>query len=895
MSAPADSAARRFATDPTNNVVLEASAGTGKTSVLVERYVNLLRAGVAPANILAITFTRQAAAEMRARIVDALRREAAESESGRARWNALRDRLGDVTVSTVDAFCLALLREFPLEADLDPDFDITDETEIPGLIDESIELALDAAARVAERDPAQAMLLARLGPRRCRDALRSLLERRLTARDALQRSLHGAPQDLTGEQACRRAAERLEACLAALPGEVATLTEPAELSDTNAELLAADLRRAPDMVDAAPAAVRAWLDRLRAAFLTRQGTPRKRFTVAAPDTALRRRYAAAAGRVAPRVHEVLQAFERDVNLVMARAVRTLFDLSVAQYEKVLRSRALLDFSGVLQRAVELLRRMDEFARSRFRLESRYHHVLVDEFQDTSRMQWELVSLLVRSWGEGSGLVQDAPLEPTIFVVGDRKQSIYRFRDADVATFREATAAIAALRAGGDVRRSIAQSFRAVPELLGFVNDLFVEIGAAAQGREPFSYDERDRFPVATAEGGGDALGLVVAPGIEACADAVAAEVATLLADAQVRPKDGGAARDVRQQDVAILFRTRESHREFERALADQGVRTYVYKGLGFADAEEVKDVRALIRYLAQPSSELRAAALLRSRIARISDAGLLALAGGLSAALTDPEPPPRAASLDPVDRRVLDTLRSGIRGWTALVDRLPPAELLDHVLQGTAYAYELRGPNAAQAQANLRRLRGLVRRIQNRGYATMARVSDQIERLSAGMSNAVVETVDAVSLMTVHAAKGLEFPIVFLVDLGRGTRLNEPPVRILPDLGGGESQVTVWPHRSAGDDEERRLDVEETKRLLYVAVTRARERLYLSAVVRDGTPVLNRGSFGSVLPDGFAAALGKAAATPAGGCVAWQGRSGAEHRLRVVPPAASRAAGAGPR
>ena len=881
MSTPADSAARRFATDPAHNVVLEASAGTGKTSVLVERYVNLLRAGVAPANILAITFTRQAAAEMRARIVGALRRDGAESAAGRARWNELRDRLGDVAVSTVDAFCLSLLREFPLEADLDPDFGMADETEIPGLVDESVQLVLDAAARRANRDPALAMLLSRLGPRRCGDALRGLLERRLTAGEALRRSLHGAPPDPTGEQACRRAATRIADSLAGLRAEVAPLVDLEDSDAVEAQILASDLRRAPAMVSASPRVVRAWLERLRTAFLTRQGAPRKRFTRAGADAAARRRYNAAGNRVAPRVHEVLQAFDRDINRVLARAVRTLFDIAVAQYEQVLRSRALLDFSGVLQRAVELLRRMDEFARSRFRLESRYHHVLVDEFQDTSRMQWELVSLLVRSWGEGSGLVEEAPIKPSIFVVGDRKQSIYRFRDADVATFREATAAIAGLRPAGDVRRSIAHSFRAVPELLGFVNDLFAEIGDAAQGSDPFSYEEHDRFPVAGPPAGGDALGLVVATGIEACANAVAAEIAKLLDGVQVRPGDGGDPRGVRPEDVAILFRTRESHREFERALTARGVRTYVYKGLGFADAEEIKDVRALIRFLAQPSSELRAAALLRSRIARVSDAGLLALAGGMSAALVDPDPPPAAESLDEEDRRVLDLARAGLRDWLALVDRIPPAELLDRVLQSTAYACELRGPNAAQAQANLRRVRGLVRRIQNRGYATMARVSDQIERLSAGMSNAVVETVDAVSLMTVHAAKGLEFPIVFLVDLGRGTRLQESPVRIVPDLGDGESLVTVWPHRSAADEEERRRDGEETKRLLYVAATRARERLYLSTIVKDGAAAFNRGSFGGVLPVTFAEVFGRAAATPAGGCVTWRGRSGAEHRLRV--------------
>ncbi|MFI5079081.1 MAG: UvrD-helicase domain-containing protein, partial [Vicinamibacteria bacterium] len=112
----ADEAARTYAVDPRHNVVLEASAGTGKTTVLVQRYVNLLSVGVDPANILAITFTRKAAAEMRERIIAMLRRAAGESDAGRARWLALRDRIGDIAISTIDAFCYALLREFPLEA-----------------------------------------------------------------------------------------------------------------------------------------------------------------------------------------------------------------------------------------------------------------------------------------------------------------------------------------------------------------------------------------------------------------------------------------------------------------------------------------------------------------------------------------------------------------------------------------------------------------------------------------------------------------------------------------------------------------------------------------------------------------------------------------------------------
>src|SRR6185436_3674615 len=123
-SAMFDADARRIAVDPTQNVVLEASAGTGKTRVLVERYVNLLLAGVDPENILAITFTRKAAAEMRERIIERLREASRLSQFDRARWRELKERLTEIAISTIDAFCLSLLREYPLEADVDPGFEL---------------------------------------------------------------------------------------------------------------------------------------------------------------------------------------------------------------------------------------------------------------------------------------------------------------------------------------------------------------------------------------------------------------------------------------------------------------------------------------------------------------------------------------------------------------------------------------------------------------------------------------------------------------------------------------------------------------------------------------------------------------------------------------------------
>src|SRR5882724_4273862 len=134
-----DADARVRAVDPSRNILLEASAGTGKTRVLVERYVNLLLAGVEPEHILAITFTRKAAAEMRERVVDRLKEAARASVIDAARWRDLRDRLGDIAISTIDAFCLSLLREFPLEADVDPGFDLAADTDVPRLVAESLD------------------------------------------------------------------------------------------------------------------------------------------------------------------------------------------------------------------------------------------------------------------------------------------------------------------------------------------------------------------------------------------------------------------------------------------------------------------------------------------------------------------------------------------------------------------------------------------------------------------------------------------------------------------------------------------------------------------------------------------------------------------------------------
>jgi ATP-dependent helicase/nuclease subunit A len=290
-------------------------------------------------------------------------------------------------------------------------------------------------------------------------------------------------------------------------------------------------------------------------------------------------------------------------------------------------------------------------------------------------------------------------------------------------------------------------------------------------------------------------------------------------------------RPVRAGDIAILFRTRESHREFEDALDRRGIRAFVYKGLGFFDADEIKDALALLWYLANPLSELRAAAWLRSRFVRLSDEGLRLLAPNLANAVRSAEPPSALSALDEDDARRLIEARDSARRWQWLVDRVPPAELLDVILNESAYGLELRGPRLRQARENLKKLRALVRRMQNRGYATLGRIAAHLDRLSAGdESNAVVDALDAVNLMTVHGAKGLEFPVVFIVNLARGTANRRDPIRISIDETA--ASVAVGDFLSDADEEAATKDREESKRLMYVTLTRARDRLYLGSVLR---------------------------------------------------------------
>jgi ATP-dependent helicase/nuclease subunit A len=913
---PPDHDARQAARDPRLNVVLEASAGTGKTSVLVDRYLALLREGVHPRHILALTFTRKAAAEMRERVLQRLTHLAREGSLTAHQQAVFEHQQSDIALTTIDAFCLSLLLEFPLEAGVDPGVSLADETMTPHLREQALDHSLRWARREARTDEPMSVLLTTLSESKVRDGLSMLLERRLVARRALQRFLSQPARRV--DEICEALWREHQEAIREVCGSVQGLREAMAPTD-EARRRAASLSIFDSPVMDDPARLRQAHASLRWLVLTDRDRPRtqSKFKKAEfPDAAAYQRWKQISAGLGPRVSEALRRYQAALNRVMVHATDRLLGQAIADYRRVRARLGVLDFTDVLDHAVQLLQRRDEFSQSRYKLESRYQHILVDEFQDTNPLQWALVRELVSSWSEGAS-VADTHLRPSIFIVGDRKQSIYAFRDAQVALLSRAGRYIEALRPEGAPRRAIAHSFRSVWPVLRFVNDVFHDHAHEPASPQDFHYGPADRFPEPSAMPSAgptltpaadeasavplvsDApLGVLVDATPEGHAARLAEEIVALLASGAVVRRGPNRAdwSPVQPGDIAVLFRSRSGHRAIEEALQARRVPFYVYKGLGFFDSDEVRDLLALLNFLAAPASDLYAAALLRSRWALVSDVAIRALAPHLARACDPTEPGP-SVEMTVHDAERLHQLRTSLAVWLPLVDQIPPAELLDRVLADGAYAVELVGGTADQARENVKKFRGLVRRIQNRGYATLSRVMAHFDRVQAAgdEANAIIEATHAVNLMTVHASKGLEFPVVFLVNLQKKTggsagdfRLHITPT--MPPADGiaaakdddDAADVTIGDYRSTADEARAEAETHESRRLMYVALTRARDRLYLTGVRnRKKQFQCHRNSFGGVLPSHLITQMDQHRGHDA---LLWSGPTGT-HRFLVVPDA----------
>jgi ATP-dependent helicase/nuclease subunit A len=866
--------AQRRALQPEESVWVAASAGTGKTRVLTDRLLALMLGGTDPGRILCLTFTRAAAAEMANRVniklaewttlppgrlaqelVELTGRFPQEHELARARqlFARILDVPGGAKIATIHAFCQSLLRRFPLEAGVPPEFTVIDERSAGEALAEAAETVIGAARAEAGGGDGLAAALAIVARHAPEERFIELMTQIAGERGKLRQALaEGEP--VLRRRLCTALAVPPEATDASLVAAFCALGAGDETGlRAAAEALAkgakTDRKRGAILARwCADAAERpALLDPYIAEFLTDKGEIRQRL-ITKP---------AAAKAVGDPCATLQTEGERVLRLVQARGGVALIDATVALMrlgnalvdaaERRKRLHGMLDYDDLVLKALALLRRPGVAPWVLFKLDGGLDHILIDEAQDTNPEQWEIVAALAEEFFAGAG-----DRIRTIFAVGDAKQSIYSFQRADPQAF-------VAMRQHFEARVNAAQqkwttvpleiSFRATEPLLQAVDAAFRQPGAA----DGVTLDGAAIRHVAARTG---QAGLVeLWPPVPADADepddaprrrpeprtrlarAVAATIAGWLArDEQLEAR----GRALRPGDVMVLVRRRNAFvGDLLRALKERNVPVAGADRLALTEEMAVRDLMALGRFLLLPEDDLTLATVLKGPLFGFPEEALFQLAYDRGEASLWGRLRQFAAE-DLMMREAAERLRALL----ARADFVPPFELYAEILGGGGgrqALLERLGPEAADPieeflalaltyeRDHVPSLQGFLRWL-TAGDIEVKR--DFGERLR-----------DEVRIMTVHGAKGLEAPVVFL-----------PDTMQLPDRGAAllwsePDGLPLWRPRSdlaapfylAERDKARRRQLQEYRRLLYVGLTRAEDRLYVCGwqtqrPVRDPAP-----------------------------------------------------------
>jgi len=799
---------RRAIETRTGSLFLHANAGSGKTSVLVERFVrSVLEDDVPVDRILAITFTEKAAAELKLRI-RARFLELGEREQARAAEGAW--------ISTIHGFCSRLLRTHPLAAGIDPEYRVLDQPEAERIGIDAFERALEAfLAREAAEGGARLELLAAYTPAKLETMVRTVHSRLRSRgeRDPALPPLPAQPASGGGEvDEVHAAMGAALAELAASGSEAVSVTRELGRMRRCAALIGALGDRLADPHDLKD-------------LLLKQGTAKALKTPALERAAqAQRAYAELCTR---------ERALRDYGLL-----RELLALFHERYTALKEARSGLDFEDLQLLARDLLA-AEPGLREHYR--ERFAHLMVDEFQDTNRLQTSILELLE---------------DDNLFTVGDANQSIYLFRNADVSVFTGAREAAAG--AGRDAR--IAHNFRSRPELLEVLNRAFAhEFG---DGFEPLlpglDFDAPRLSPsvdllIVDSDGWKDAFEELPFGAPQATPAWRAAE-ARLLAHriAELAGPDG----PYEPGDVAVLLRASTDVSLFERAIADRGLPTYVAGGRGYWSQQQVGDLRAYLAALANPRDELALYSLIGSPLVGASLDALAVI--GLRAHELNRDlwwtleeafggGDGSAGLAEALSERDRSRIAAFVRRFVAEREAAPRLSLetaIDRAVTGSGYDRTvLRMPGGERRMANVRKLMRLAREYEAdegrelRGFIDF--VAEQ-DLLSAREGEAPLETegIDAVRLMTIHAAKGLEFPVVCVADLGRGGVDDRDALRVTDDGRVGISIASIGGGSTPGmaldqiKEDQARLSDEEERRVFYVAMTRAQEHLVLSGATK---------------------------------------------------------------
>jgi ATP-dependent exoDNAse (exonuclease V) beta subunit len=818
----------------TGPTAVSAGAGSGKTTALVELTVRLLGGEAlgspcAPSELAAITFTEKAAAELDERIRAAVRDRLARARSEAApadvaAWTERLSALDRMVIGTIHGFCGGLLREHAVEAGIDPEYEVVDEERSSGWLREAAAGAILAA--LDRRDEATSLLCAGMGLSGGRgglaDALVSLVRGRAWRGD--ERPPSPSPDRVEEAEGARRALADGARALFEARGEAGGPSGRRAME----AFATAFAGLSPEDLDGpleATGRLLALADGLNGWRPAKADSER--------ILALRDAFKEGVEQLPPLVAEALAGPQK-------RALCALVEEAERRYREKKRAERALDFDDLLVQARDLLQGDGAL---RAELRRRFRAFLVDEYQDVNPVQQELFQLIA---GPGE------PPGPTLVAVGDLKQSIYRFRGADVAVF---AGLVRAHEAGAGRVLSLADNHRSVPALLALANAVSARALQPADG-EPrpweIRFGPRDAL-VPRREGGLATACELLVDGSEGSAAelrrrearAIAARIGALVtgrAGVEVRERGGNGverARRPRHGDVAILLRRLTQVAVYERALREAGVPFRLARGGGFYQAPEVRDLGELLASLAEPGDPVAWAALLRSPFCAVSDGTLLRLSRlGFGSLPHRGEAELQGAVPGPAEAARLARFLGTWRELRALRDRLPVDELLSRAIEALDVdAALLASPDGGRRLQNVEKALALAARHGRAGGTAAelaAHLRAQAER-PPREPEAELDPGDAVAILTVHKAKGLEWPIVFVPDLGAKAKTDGRRAAIGPDgritVSRFDAERETWTSPASLEAvraEERRAGAAESRRLLYVALTRARDFLVLS-------------------------------------------------------------------
>lgn len=793
---PKGSAGRRLKAshlDVKRSLVVSSPAGSGKTQKLAERYVALLESGVAPERILAITFTEKAAAEMKERVLSILRERLPDLHK------KIQPRLSRFRISTVHAFARSVLERFAFELNLAPDFSVLDAIEAELMREEVIREGL---VELGSLDNEAALWVRHLtlteGWSRLQRKIRLLL--RHIPQSYL--SLDATPDDLREEY--EQAWESLRRVWGDGFWQAMGFVDVPQPSDERGHLMA----------------MRFLLDRVSPYFLTTSGTLRKRLPKSEPEReAFHERAKAFIG-----YHET---FWRWHAAVQTRGFLYVFRHLAERYEERKRTERVLDFGDLEYKLYQVLYKSPNWSNVLESFDEQTDHILVDEFQDTNGLQWAIVTKLIEEWRSGFGAKHELGKLPTIFLVGDVRQSIYLFRGANVEVFNRAARELQTWIEAGFEEVVVRENYRSLPLIVDFVNFLFSKLMQGGDQDWQTSYEEFRAMRNPGKKGHVEILLARVeekssmAEKKQAEAEVVAARIKEIVGTLPVfeHEDDKEIERPCRYEDITILLRRRTHLFRYEEAFRRRGIPFVVVRGTGFHASPEVVLLRQLIRFLANPNEDTALYGILRSPLCVLSEAEILEIAFlEKGDSLWE-----KVFSLKQLRRSAI-WLKKAMKD----VDTLPSSVLLERIIR----ARRLWSWFADRQEAeNIRKFLRLLEEFDSEGLS-MFKIAERLERMSTReeepKANVSTEGMDAVKIMTVHAAKGLDSNVVFIAGMDEDTRRADP----LAVREEAERVILTFTDSAYSQHPERLLwqqkQVAEQKRLFYVACTRARDALFCS-------------------------------------------------------------------